>query len=64
MRHGDWKLVRMGGKARTGNAGWELYDLSKDLAETNNLAKDHPDLLQQLIERWQKMNSEMSEPLF
>ena len=64
MRHVDWKLVRMGGRARVGKAAWELYDLSKDVSETNNLAKDHPDVLEQLIERWQTMNNEMLEPLF
>ena len=64
MRHGDWKLVRMGGKARVRKTAWELYDLSEDVAETNNLAKDHPDVLEQLIERWQTMNNEMIEPLF
>jgi len=34
------------------------------VSETNNLAKDHPDVLDQLIERWQTMNNEMIEPLF
>ncbi len=64
IRHGNWKLLRMGGKKKAGTAGWELYDLSKDVSETDNLVKDHPDLLEQLIERWQTMNNEMSDPLF
>ena len=64
MRHGDWKLVRMGGKSRAGNAPWELYDLSTDISEADNLAKTHPDVLQQLIDRWETLNSQMSEPLF
>ena len=49
---------------RVRKTAWELYDLSEDVAETNNLAKDHPDVLEQLIERWQTMNNEMIEPLF
>ena len=64
MRHGDWKLVRMGGKSRAGNAPWELYDLSTDISEADNLAKTHPAVLQQLIDRWETLNSKMSEPLF
>jgi arylsulfatase A-like enzyme len=64
LRHGDWKLVRMGGKFAPGKAKWELYDLSKDLSEENNLAADEPGRLAELVELWEKHNSEMSEPLF
>ena len=62
IRHGDWKLVRMGHRNRPG--AWELYDLSKDLSENTNLAKTYPDRLKALIAIWEKMNSQMSEPLF
>lgn len=31
---------------------WELYDLSVDLSECNDLARDHPDKLAELIELW------------
>jgi arylsulfatase B len=64
LRHGDWKLVRMGGKFAPGKAKWELYDLSKDLSEENNLAADEPGRLAKLVKLWEKHNSEMSEPLF
>ena len=64
LRHGDWKLVRMGKRLTAGKAKWELYDLSKDIAETNNLAAAHPDRLAELIKIWEKLNGEMSEPLF
>ena len=64
LRHGDWKLVRMGRKLSPGKAKWELYDLSKDISETNNLAAAKPDRLAELIEIWEKLNGEMSEPLF
>ena len=64
MRHGDWKIVRMGNRLQAGRAKWELYDLSKDISEQKNLAKDHPDVLQELVSRWSKMNAEMAEPLF
>jgi arylsulfatase A-like enzyme len=64
LRHGDWKLVRMGGRKGPGNAKWELYDLSKDLSEETNLAKSKPERLTELVELWEKMNGEMVEPLF
>ena len=64
MRHGDWKIVIMGRRFQPGNAKWELYDLSKDVAEQNNLAAVKPEILSELISRWDEMNSEMAEPLF
>ena len=64
LRHGDWKLVRMGKRLESGNAKWELYDLSKDISEENNLATSHPERLTELVELWEKMNGEMSERLF
>ncbi|PHS13206.1 MAG: N-acetylgalactosamine-4-sulfatase [Blastopirellula sp.] len=64
LRHGDWKLVRMGNKKNIGKAQWELYDLSKDISEEKNLAKANPDRLAELVALWEKMNSEMREPMF
>ena len=46
IRVGDWKLVAA--KKKT----WELFDLSKDRTETNDLAKSMPDKVQQLSARW------------
>ena len=64
LRHGDWKIVRMGGRKSPGKSQWELYDLSEDLSEDTNLAQSKPERLTELVERWEKMNSEMAEPLF
>ena len=64
LRHGDWKLVRMGGRKNVGNAKWELYDLTNDLSEENNLAKKNPERLAELIAIWEKMNGEMQNPMF
>ncbi len=38
IREGDWKLVRWGKENP-----WDLYDLSEDPTETNNLASDFPE---------------------
>ena len=64
LRHGDWKIVRMGGRKLPGKSQWELYDLSEDLSEETNLAQSKPKRLTELVERWEKMNGEMAEPLF
>ena len=64
LRHGDWKIVRMGGRRSPGKSQWELYNLSEDLSEETNLAQLKPERLTELVERWEKMNSEMAEPLF
>jgi arylsulfatase B len=64
LRHGDWKLVRMGRRLTSGQAKWELYDLSKDISETKNLAGSHPDRLAELVRIWSQLNGEMSDPLF
>ena len=41
-RIGDWKAVRLGTAKPI-----ELYDLAKDLGETNNVAGSHPELVKQ-----------------
>jgi len=46
MRDGNWKLVREYKKP------WELYDLSKDRTEMNNLAESHKKKRNEMIEAW------------
>lgn len=43
LRKGKWKAVRLGPDKPT-----ELYDLSVDIGETNNLAGENPDLVKEL----------------
>jgi arylsulfatase A-like enzyme len=43
VRSGDWKLVQP-----APGAPFELYDVSKDLAERSNVAADHPDVVKRL----------------
>ncbi len=64
LRHGDWKLVRMGGRSEPGNAKWELYNLSKDISEETNLAEANPETFAELVSLWEKLNGEMRDPLF
>ena len=60
LRQGDYKIVRNDGPA----SAWELYHLGEDLAEANDLAKSQPEKLQALVSEFEKLNSEMIEPLF
>ena len=49
IRVDDWKLIA------TGQTGpWELYDLSKDRCELQNLASAHPDRVQKLAAMWKE----------
>jgi hypothetical protein len=56
---GDWKLIEPGKGAKInrntntelGNDSQpQLYDLSKDIAEKNNVAAEHPDRVQAMLE--------------
>lgn len=48
VRKGKWKLIRWFETGPDYPALRELYDLQADLGESNNLAKEHPALLEQL----------------
>lgn len=46
-REGDWKIVAAGE-----DSAWELYDLSRDRTELQNLAQSAPARVQQMGEAW------------
>lgn len=48
VRLGDWKLVAKGQQGK-----WELYNMADDRVELHDLAKDHPEVVEQLSQRWQ-----------
>ncbi len=48
IRKGNWKLVR-----DLEDADWELYDLSKDPVEINDLAAANPERVQEMIKEYQ-----------
>jgi arylsulfatase len=50
FRKGNWKIAW--GKKMPEEATWELYDLSKDRTEQNNLAKSHPEITEALAAEW------------
>jgi arylsulfatase len=53
LRAGDWKIVAAGKESQ-----WELYDLSKDRAESKDLAKEDPEKVRELAAIWTKQFEE------
>jgi arylsulfatase A-like enzyme len=47
---GNWKILRLPQPMGTGE--WQLYDIGKDPAETNDLSSEFPDIKEQLITSW------------
>ncbi len=49
VRRGSWKLVAKGRES-----AWELYNIEHDRSETNNLAEEQPEMVQELANLWQQ----------
>lgn len=62
LRDGDWKLVRQSARG-TGEAGFALFDLSRDTGETTDLAPTHPGVVQELRAKLDRLEAGMVEPL-
>lgn len=54
LRQGPWKLVTRRGSGRAPDTA-ELYNLSQDLAEKNNVAAQYPEKLEEMIALLQKV---------
>ena len=52
VRKGDWKLSRKEGKI-------ELYNLAEDISESQNLAENHPKIVQKLIKMLDEFDAEL-----
>ncbi|ENX49566.1 MULTISPECIES: arylsulfatase [Acinetobacter] len=50
LRKGDWKALFI--PAPNGPNRWQLYNLQHDKGETQDLAKQYPDKLQELLHDW------------
>jgi arylsulfatase A-like enzyme len=56
VRKDEWKLLLPGRKGYrryvkdTGTEGLELYNLTEDIGETTNVAGDHPEIVEQLLD--------------
>ena len=51
VRHGKWKLVSYGRPKNAPKAeeDWRLYDLTKDIGETNDIAAEHPAIVEKIL---------------
>ncbi|MCM2373217.1 arylsulfatase [Aporhodopirellula aestuarii] len=49
VRAGDYKLVAKGPKG-----AWELYDISRDRSEQNDLSQEKPEIVEKLAAMWQE----------
>ncbi len=50
LRKGHWKISNLG--PPQGSGKWQLFDLSTDPGEVNDLATKHPDKLQELLDEY------------
>ena len=50
IRQGDWKALYL--PAPYGPGKWQLYDLSGDPGETEDMAETHPEKLAELLALW------------
>ena len=48
-RQGKWKMVYS-----NYSKNWKLYDLDSDRSESKNMAKKHPELVQEFSKKWDK----------
>ncbi len=56
VREGDWKLV---GKGKPSDLkSWQLFDLASDRTEGHDLAKGHPERVQQMAQAWIQWDEE------
>jgi arylsulfatase len=53
---GEWKILSM--PKPFGSGEWELFDLSKDPAEMNDLSKINPEKREEMIALWEKYKKE------
>ena len=56
IRQKEWKAI-----LPRGSKTWELYNLSEDLSEKNDLAEHYPERLAELKRRWQEQRDNWAE---
>ncbi|MBK8037839.1 MAG: sulfatase-like hydrolase/transferase [Verrucomicrobiaceae bacterium] len=65
IRSGQWKAIKLDQPFEGTNHGraWELYDLSQDPAELNDLATEFPDKVKELSEAFFVWQKQMPKPI-
>jgi arylsulfatase A-like enzyme len=70
VRKGDWKITRAVGqpgperrKKRTRKVvSGQLFNLTRDIGEKQDVAAEHPEKVKELMDAWQNWNSELMAP--
>ena len=50
LRKGDWKIVSL--QASDDRAEWQLFNISSDPTELNDIAQENPVVLQEMVDAW------------
>jgi arylsulfatase A-like enzyme len=64
IRKGNWSLVDWRDFEKKTNSGWQLFDLSKDIGQQNDLAVKYPDTVSELSQAWQRWDAQNIAPLW
>jgi arylsulfatase A-like enzyme len=64
IRKGNWVLVDWRDFQAKTNSGWQLFDLSKDIGQEHDVAGNHPDLVADLRQAWQRWDARNIPPLW
>jgi arylsulfatase A-like enzyme len=64
IRQGRWKLVDWRDFTAKTQSGWQLFDLTRDIGEGQDLAAAHPEIVAQLTQLWDRWNSRNAAPLW
>ncbi len=62
IRKGNWTLVDWRDFQAKASSGWQLFDLSQDIGQQNNVAARHPDVVAALSQAWERWNAQNVAP--
>jgi arylsulfatase A-like enzyme len=64
IRKGNWSLVDWRDFETKTNSGWQLFDLAKDIGQQTNVAAQHPDVVKELRQMWERWDAQNVAPLW
>ena len=64
VRKGRWKLVDWREFTTKSQSGWQLFDVSTDLAEQHDVAAQHADIVAELKQSWTTWDAQNVPPLW
>lgn len=54
IQKGDWSIVSIGQPYGDGDGEWRLYNLAHDISQSNDLSKERPEILAEMISHWEQ----------